>query len=109
MAVLQTTLLDITGILGASAVAALGLYVLPYRRQRIKTELRVNIGEMRERLDAAITRQFNAELQASVQRVREAISPYTRFVRVEREKLEELDGELAKVDQQLAQLRSEIQ
>lgn len=109
VAVLQTTLLDITGILGASAVAALGLYVLPYRRQRIKAELRVNIGEMRERLDAAITRQFNAELQASVQRVREAISPYTRFVRVEREKLEELDGELAKVEQRLAQLRSEIQ
>ena len=54
VAVLHTPLLDVTGILGASAVAALGLYVLPYRRSRIKIDLRERINELRGRLDAAL-------------------------------------------------------
>jgi len=108
VAVLQTTLLDITGVLGASAVAALGLYVLPYRRQRVKADLRAHINDLRERLDAAITRQFNGELQDSVQRIKEAIAPYTRFVRVEREKLDLLDGELARLHTELAALREDV-
>jgi len=108
VAVLQTTVLDITGVLGASAVAALGLYVLPYRRQRIKADLRTRITDLRERLDAAITRQFNNELQDSIQRIREAIAPYTRFVRVEREKLELLDGELARLHNELATLNEDV-
>ncbi|MBP7961782.1 MAG: dynamin family protein [Caldilineaceae bacterium] len=108
VAVLQTTMLDVTGVLGASAVAALGLYVLPYRRQKIKADLRTRITDLRERLDAAMTRQFNSELQESVQRIKEAIAPYTRFVRVEREKLDLLDGELARLHTELATLNEDV-
>ena len=41
--ILNTTFLDVTGILGASALAALGLYVLPYRRQKVKAQLRTRM------------------------------------------------------------------
>ncbi|MEZ4833611.1 MAG: dynamin family protein [Caldilineaceae bacterium] len=108
VAVLHTPLLDITGIVGASAVAALGLYVLPYRRSRIKIDLRNRINELRGRLDAALVRQFEAELKQSVQRIHGAIAPYTRFVRVEREKLELLDGSLREAESQLAQMRATV-
>ena len=108
VAVLQTTMLDVTGVLGASAVAALGLYVLPYRRQKIKADLRARINDLRERLDAAMTRQFNGELQESVQRIKEAIAPYTRFVRVEREKLDLLDGELGRLHNELVTLNEDV-
>lgn len=40
VAVLHTTLLDFTGMLSAGVLAALGFYVLPYRRSKLKTELR---------------------------------------------------------------------
>ena len=56
--ILNTTFLDVTGILGASALAALGLYVLPYRRQKVKAQLRTRISDLRRRLDATITHQF---------------------------------------------------
>jgi small GTP-binding protein len=105
---LQTTLLDITGILGASAVAALGLYVLPYRRSRVKAELRERISEIRARLDEALSRQFESELSESVQRIHEAIAPYTRFVRVERDKLTRLNTALNDASVQLAQLRRDV-
>ncbi|CAN5422402.1 dynamin family protein [soil metagenome] len=105
---MHTTLLDFTGVLGASAIAALGLYVLPYRRAKIKTDLRERIGQLREQLNTAMSRQFEKEMIASIQRLREAIAPYTRFVRVEREKLEQLDNSLKTVETQVTQIRSAI-
>lgn len=94
VALLHTTLLDVTGILGAGALATLGLYVLPHRRTKIKAELRRHLAQLREQLDAAITRRFESELQDSGQRLREAIAPYTRFVRTGRDKLETLSTKL---------------
>ncbi|MCX6046496.1 MAG: dynamin family protein [Chloroflexi bacterium] len=105
---MHTTLLDFTGVLGASAIAALGLYVLPYRRAKIKTDLRERIGQLREQLNTAMSRQFEKEMSDSIQRLREAIAPYTRFVRVERDKLEQLDNSLQTVETQVAQIRSTV-
>ena len=106
--VLQTTLLDVTGVLGAGAVAALGLYVLPYRRSKVKEGMRTHIGDLRQRLEIAMTRQFEAELAQSVQRIKEAIAPYTRFVRVERAKLGVLADTLRDAEQQLRQLQHDV-
>jgi len=106
VAVLHTTLLDFTGMLSAGVLAALGFYVLPHRRNKLKTDLRDKIGALRAQLDEAMTRQFERELRDSIQRMREAISPYTRFVRVEREKLEQVAGNMEEMRQELAQLRA---
>lgn len=107
--ILNTTFLDVTGVLGASAIAALGLYVLPYRRQKVKAQLRARIGDLRRRLDTAITQQFESELTASVQRIREAVAPYTRFVRVEREKLETLGADLQRAESEWKGLRRSLE
>jgi hypothetical protein len=108
VALLHTTLLDVTGILGAGAIAALGLYVLPARRGRIKADLRQRVSHLREQLTTAVTRQFETELLDSIQRLREAIAPYTRFVRVEREKLDKMNSDLNTAKQRLAVLRHEV-
>jgi small GTP-binding protein len=108
VAILQTTMLDVTGILGASAIAAMGLYVLPYRRSKIKAQLREQINELRSQLHEALQNQFETEIQDSAQRIREAIAPYTRFVRVEREKLDTLDTALGNARLDVSALRSEV-
>lgn len=109
VAILHTTFLDITGIIGASAVAALGLYVLPYRRNKVKNELRERINVLREQLESALERQFEQELSTSIQRIREAIAPYTRFVRVEREKLERIEADLHNARVEVTALRQGVQ
>ena len=63
---LHTTLLDFTGVLSAGVLAALGFYVLPYRRNKLKADLRAKINSLRTQMDAALTRQFEAELGASL-------------------------------------------
>lgn len=53
-----------------------------------------------------MTKQFERELSDSIQRMREAISPYTRFVRVEREKLEQVASRMEETRGELAKLRA---
>jgi small GTP-binding protein len=109
VALLHTTVLDITGIVGASAVAALGLYVLPYRRGKVKQELRARIDELRGQLDSALQRQFDEELAESIERIRSAIAPYTRFIRVEREKLERLEADLQRARVEVTAVRHQVE
>jgi signal recognition particle receptor subunit beta len=93
---------DATGVLAASVVAVLGLFIIPSRRQAAKRELRAKIAALREHLMAALTGQFDRELERGLRRIDEAIAPYTRFVRAEGRRLgdtaEELDLLAARLD-----------
>jgi small GTP-binding protein len=106
--VATTTFADVTGLLAAGTVAVLGLFVIPARRKAAKRELAAKISEMRERLTAAITGQFERELEGSEGRIREAIAPYTRFVRGETERLAAARQQLLLHRDSLAELRRQI-
>ena len=103
-----TTLADMTGILAAGAVSVLGLLILPARRKAAKDELRAKVEQMRARLMESLTGQFDHELEKSLQRIREAISPYTRFVRSERERLTEVRDELRRIRGGLLAVKEQI-
>ena len=106
MLLATTTLADVTGLLTAGLVATLGLFVIPARRREAKAELRRKIGEVRHQLMSALTRQFDYELERSMQRIREAIAPYTRFVRAEQARLNETHTHLLSIGQQLERLQA---
>ena len=55
------------------------------------------------------TGQFDREVEGSLRRIDEAISPYTRFVRAEREHLNAAREELDAVTQGLVRLRSRVE
>ena len=104
-----TAAADVTGILAASLVAALGLFVIPARRQAAKKELVKRVAALRVQLTSAITSQFEKELNQSMQRIHEAVAPYNRFVRAEQEKLQEMQAELTEAQQMQGRLRAEIE
>ena len=104
-----TTLADITGIVAASALAVLGLFVIPARRQRAKQELRSRIAEVRQQLIENLTTQFDRELERSQQRMSESIAPYTRFIRAERDRLEQIRDMLTTIRQELGSLKARIE
>lgn len=110
VAVLATTVAaDVTGILLAGLMATLGLFVIPARRRQAKSELRAKVAELRESLVRSLRLQFEREMERSLQRISEAISPYTRFVRAERGKLADMQGNLENTRNQLASLKSTIE
>ncbi len=108
-ALATTTLVDVTGILAASFVAAVGLFILPARRARAKTELTQKISELRSRLMATLTEQFEHESERSLLRIREAVGPYTRFVRAERRRLDEMHTQIQGVMDSLHALSTRVE
>lgn len=100
---------DVTGITAAVIAGAIGLFVLPYRKRRAQEEFRRRTQELRDKLSTAMTTQFNNELTRSVERIREAIAPYTRFVRLEQERVSKADANLKEIERQLEALRGQIE
>jgi hypothetical protein len=100
---------DFTGILAASAVAVLGLFIIPNRRHDAKKNLKEKIAAMREQLMTSLTAQFDREVEGSLRRIDEAIGPYTRFVRAERDRLSTARQELDAVSQGLSRLRGRVE
>lgn len=108
VAVLGTVAADFTGVLASLAVAGMGLYIIPNKRRQAKKDFHQKISDLRDQLTRSVTRQVNSELEASSARIREAIGPYTRFVRAQREQLSGLSEELNAIDSVLGRLRAEI-
>jgi len=104
----STVAADVTGILLASLVAALGLFIIPARRKKAKTELRDKVSEMRSRLVHALSKHFNREIERSLQNINETIAPYTRFVRAEHSKNNEAQFELEKIQKELSRLQARV-
>jgi small GTP-binding protein len=104
----STTAADVTGIVMASVLAAIGLFILPARRQKAKEEMRRKIADVRQRLSEALKEQFAREIARSGDRVRESIAPYSRFVRAEGDKLQAAERELREIVDAIAALRARI-
>jgi len=104
----STAAADVTGILLAGVIAALGFFVIPARRARAKAEMRAKIADVRGRLSAALRTKFQEEIGRSTARMRESVAPYARFVRTEGEKLEETSVRLDALRGDMARLRARV-
>jgi uncharacterized membrane protein len=89
-------------------VGALGLAILPYKKSQAKADLRDKTDALRERMRASLSEEFTEQLGRSVERLREAIGPYSRFIRGEHERLLSLQTELGEVRQSLSELRHQV-
>jgi len=108
--VLATTqVADVTGLLAAGTLAALGLFILPTKRKRAKAELQRKILALREQLMTGLTDQFEREVDRSAQRIHEAVTPYTRWVRAERDRLTEIHQSLEGAQENLAHVKELVE
>ena len=107
-AVLSSSL-DVTGILAAGTLAIVGFFVIPYKRKQAKDKFREKMETLRNDLLATLTTQFNKEAERGVERLREGITPYTRYVRSERERIDKTETILTRLKQRLSALRARSQ
>ncbi|MGB3635646.1 MAG: dynamin family protein [Rubrobacteraceae bacterium] len=99
---------DVTMTLSALLLAGLGFFIIPNRRRKAREEFREKTDALRVRLREVVTRQFETELARSAERMREAIAPYTRFVRTEHTRMTEARTMLAELDGEVDSLKQEI-
>jgi small GTP-binding protein len=105
----STAAADVTGIILASVMAAIGFFILPAKRQRAKEQMREKIAGVRARLSTALRDQFQREIRRSAERIREGIAPYSRFIRAEGDQLKLVEQELRDIGNELAGLRARVE
>ena len=105
----STAAADVTGLVMASLLAAIGFFVIPAKRKQGKDQMREKIMEVRQRLGEALRAQFKKEIVRAGERIRTSIAPYSRFVRSEAEKLESTSKEIEAASSDLASLRGRIE
>ena len=105
----SSTAADITGLTAAGLMAALGLFVLPHRRRRAKSELKQKIAALRSNLMNALSGHFEAESERSRRRLEDTIAPYTRFVRSESERLAGERDALAALSDRVGEITARVE
>jgi hypothetical protein len=108
MAVVGSAAADVTGLLAAGVLAGVGFYILPLKKRRAAEQFRARTEELRERLTSALRSEFERELDGSLQRIRDALAPYDRFVRAEQERIGRGERELAELEDRLSRLRARV-
>jgi small GTP-binding protein len=94
--------LDFTGgILAGLTLGSLGLFVLPNKRIQAHRQLRQKVAELRVALEQIVRREYEREQERADARLRDAISPYTRFT-------EQEERRLAQANTRSAELRAEL-
>ncbi len=105
----QVVWVDVTGIVTGLAAASLGLLVLPMRRRRAKQELETKLNDLRRQLVTSLTEQFNREMRRAVQRIDDTVAPFSRFVRAEKERLEQQESQLTDLETHIVGLKSQLE
>jgi hypothetical protein len=103
-----TAAADATGIILASLVAVLGLFIIPARKRQAKAELRGKIANLRQQLSKSLRTQFEHEMERGILNIKDAIAPYSRFVRAEQAKLEEVQSKLSDTNTGLEALKVQV-
>lgn len=97
---------DITGMLAAGTLAIVGFFVIPYKRNQAKESFKKKMASLRTTLLDTLTTAFNKETKNAVERMKDGITPYTRFVRAESERIEKTGSVLASLRKKLSALRA---
>ena len=100
---------DVTGILLAGAIAVLGLFIIPYKRQQAKERFKQKIQDLRTRLGNVLRAQFNSEADRTITRMKEGVAPYVRFVKGEKDRIAQTEEKLAEARKGLQAIVSSVE
>jgi small GTP-binding protein len=104
----STAAADITGIVMAGLVAALGFLVIPARRRKAKAEMKEKVSALRQRLSTALRTEFERAQEQSAERIARTVDPYSRFVRAEQTRWTDASQTLAALRDRAASFRQRL-
>ncbi len=107
--IFTTVALDVTGIAAATLLFTASFFILPYKRKRAIEEFRSKTETLRTEMSRAFEGKSSEEIERTVDNVRGALDPYTRFVRSERAKVGERASLLTGLRERLHVLKREIE
>ena len=109
VAFMGTLAADVTGIIAGLGLLLVGYGIIPLRRKQAKRAFDEKMMELQQGLTSAMSEQFRKELQNSVNRIEDAIAPYTRFVRSEQQKTTDIQARISQLNDTITTIKNEIE
>jgi uncharacterized protein YlxW (UPF0749 family) len=107
--IFTTALLDVTGISAATLLFTASFFILPYKRKRAIEEFRSKVDKLRESMRSVFEDKSAEEINRAIEKIEEALEPYTRFVKSERSKIEDRSTKLSQIVERLSFTKREIE
>jgi hypothetical protein len=107
--IFTTALLDVTGISAATLLFTASFFILPYKRKRAIEEFKFKVEQLRESMRSVFEDKSADEINRAIEKIEEALEPYTRFVKSERSKVEERSTKLLQIVERLSYIKREIE
>jgi small GTP-binding protein len=105
----SSSVLDVTGIVFAGVIAIVGFFIIPYKREQAKNRFKEKIETVRQNLNRVLMAQFNSEADRALNRLKEGVAPYLRFVRAEQVRLDSTGGMLQGASDRLRNLQVRVE
>lgn len=105
---LFSSAMDVTGIVAASTLAILGLFVIPYKRKQAKENFKAKMDQLRQSLMQTLGSTFTREFEGAVKRLRDNISPYTQYVHNEQDRMAREGQTLNELQRGLEEMQTRI-
>ena len=101
--------LDITGMVAAGVLAVVGFFVIPYKRKQAKENFKGKMTAMRTNLLSTLSKEFDNESKNAINRLKENVAPYTRYVHAEQDRIETMENTIEELRQSLSALRARVE
>ena len=108
--VVTATAMDVTGgFIAAGVLAVVGLIFLPRQKRKAIDEFKNRVAALREDMKKALVNQLDEEVDQSLSRVGETISPYVDFVRDERNAMNKIAAGRSEIEKKVTSLRRQVE
>ena len=99
---------DFTFIFSGLALGSLGLLILPARRLQALRQLRLKVTELRTSLEVLVRREYQREQDRADARLRDAMSPFTRFIEGEQTRLNLAAEQATRLRNEIGELKAQV-
>lgn len=100
---------DVTGILASLTGVFLGAYWIPIRRKAALNQVKNQVQDAKILLRETLSREVNLEQERLDGRLRDALSPYTRFVKAEQDRMNTENRKLTEFIARIEDLEGRVQ
>jgi ribosome biogenesis GTPase A len=109
VAILNTMLLDFTGLLFATAIGVMGFYVLPRKRAQAVAEFDRRLDELSSGLRETLTRQLEKAVDHVTEEIEQNVKPLQGLSRQERRQAEERREHVAALIVEVRAMEDDVQ
>lgn len=101
-------MLDFTGVTAATSLLFTSLFVLPFQKNKVKREFSKRLDILRKELETTVEGLLKAQVHQLRTTMLDSVAAYSRFVKLEKQKLEDLRSTFEQISIDVRTIKSKM-